>query len=1074
MDPQFTAQLSNALERLTQATDTQEIRSLTATLNKDFYSQPTCIPALTEIATRASAAYLRQLAAVELRKRILKQWSAVPPEFQGQIRQHLLDTVVQDPEAQVRHALARVISAVAQQDLPNNRWPNLLPFLFQLSTSAEVGHRETGIYVLYTLFEVIADGDLSATQQLPQLFNLFGTSIADPDSRTVRVTTIEALGKVAEFIEPENANDVKTFRELVPPMVRVLQDCLDHGDEVGASHGFDVFDTLLVLETPLLTKHFADLIQFFLAVGGNQEYPDSIRSQGLSFITMAATFKRSKLQKLKLVEPTIDKLFAIMAQAEAEDQAGEEDEDDDDCPARVALATLNSLAMNLPASSVFPPTMSRVLQCMQSSSPAARKAGMLAFAVIIEWSVELIADKVNDLIRLVVAGLQDPTIGVRRAACMALGAFAESFETEIADHHATLLPLIFELMNDSNVEVIKHSCNALDAILEGMGSDVVQYLPTLVQGLTHLLETGPTKVKLTVAAALGSAAHAAKADFLPYFDGIIQRLQQLSVMSTEEDDYSLRAIAIDTVGIVAEAVGKDVFRPYLEDFMKLALAGLELPSGRLRDCTFLFFGTISKVLGDDFAPYLQYTVPALLQSCQVDEAVAIEDVLNSSSHDDVDLGDDSDDHGDADEDDDPYYVSNAVAEEKEVAADVLGEVFENTRAHFLPYANAVVQELVKLTEHDSESVRTAVVSSLFKCLVTYHSITVASGSTLPWKAGLPPSTPMDANLAQLVQLIMPAVLDMWCGEYEASVVIQLFHELTQALKAVGPALLAFILPKPLQESHGLTPDATGHYIFQELSAAFLKTAPCQEDVDDEDNRMDDEEKAKRDALVVGGAADVAAALYAVIGPDFAQYFHGFFMAIREYYSPAHDVSERSMAIGCLGEAITGLKEGVAPMTQDLLALFLQALADTDAEVRSNAAFGLGVLVLYSPVDLTAQYPAILSGLHAIVSRKDQNATKNVLDNACGALARLSLKSPQAVPLAELVTTIVTHLPLEADFAENEPIYDLLCALVAENHPAVQSHLAQLKAVFQHVHAHASEQLQPEQAIKVQAVLPSLN
>ncbi|KAJ1972304.1 hypothetical protein H4R34_005452 [Dimargaris verticillata] len=788
---------------------------------------------------------------------------------------------------------------------------------------------------------------------------------------------------------------------------------------------------------------------------------------------MAATFKRSKLQKLKLVEPTIDKLFGIMAQADADDDDSDEaDEEDDDCPNRVALATLNSLAMNLPASSVFPPTMSRVLQCMQSSSPAARKAGMLAFAVIIEWSVELIADKVNDLIRLVVAGLQDPTIGVRRAACMALGAFAESFETEIADHHTTLLPLIFELMNDSNVEVIKHSCNALDAILEGMGSDVVQYLPALVQGLTHLLETGPTKVKLTVTAALGSAAHAAKTEFMPYFDGVIQRLQQLSAMSTDEDDYSLRAIAIDTVGIVAEAVGKDVFRPYLEDFMKLALAGLELPSGRLRDCTFLFFGTISKVLGDDFAPYLQYVVPALLQSCQVDEAVAIEDVLNGSTHDDIDLGNDSDEHGD--DEDDPYYVSNAVAEEKEVAADVLGEVFENTHSHFLPYANAVVQELVKLTEHDSESVRTAVVSSLFKCLVTYHAITVASGSTLPWTAGLPPATPTDANLTQLVQLIMPAVLDMWCGEYEVSVVIQLFHELAQALKAVGPALLVFTLPKSLQEMHGTAPDATGNYICQELSAVFAKSAPCQEDVDDEDNQMDEEEKAKRDALVVGGAADVVAALCAVIGPGFANYFQAFVPAIREYYAPSHDVSERSMAIGCLGEAIVGLKEGVAPLTQDLLALFLQALSDTDAEVRSNAAFGLGVLVLHSPVDLTTQYPTVLSGLHAIVSRKGHNAAKNVLDNACGALARVSLKGPQAVPLAELVTTIVSHLPLEADFAENEPIYDLLCALAAENHPAVQPHLAQLKAVFQHVLANASEQLQPEQAAKVQAVLSSLS
>jgi importin-4 len=63
-------------------------------------------------------------------------------------------------------------------------------------------------------------------------------------------------------------------------------------------------------------------------------------------------------------------------------------------------------------------------------------------------------------------------------------------------------------------------------------------------------------------------------------------------------------------------------------------------------------------------------------------------------------------------------------------------------------------------------------------------------------------------------------------------------------------------------------------------------------------------------------------------------------------------AERSMAIGCLGEVIGGIKGGVTPHTEQLLTLFLKAAADQEEEVRSNAAYALGVLSAYTQYDVS--------------------------------------------------------------------------------------------------------------------------
>ena len=93
---------------------------------------------------------------------------------------------------------------------------------------------------------------------------------------------------------------------------------------------------------------------------------------------------------------------------------------------------------------------------------------------------------------------------------------------------------------------------------------------------------------------------------------------------------------------------------------------------------------------------------------------------------DVDVDDD-------DDDDAEFAINSAIVDEKEIAADVIGEIFENTRSNFLPYVETSMSELVKLADHHSEGVRKSVVTSLFRFLTTFYSMS----NPTQWGAGLP-------------------------------------------------------------------------------------------------------------------------------------------------------------------------------------------------------------------------------------------------------------------------------------------------------------------------------------------------
>lgn len=99
MDPTFVQNLHNLLAQ-TSVPDTNVVKNATETLQKQYFSNTACVPALFEILGSSQDLSVRQLAAVELRKQITKKkgaaWKKQSPQIREGIKSSILDGIIKE------------------------------------------------------------------------------------------------------------------------------------------------------------------------------------------------------------------------------------------------------------------------------------------------------------------------------------------------------------------------------------------------------------------------------------------------------------------------------------------------------------------------------------------------------------------------------------------------------------------------------------------------------------------------------------------------------------------------------------------------------------------------------------------------------------------------------------------------------------------------------------------------------------------------------------------------------------------------------------------------------------------
>ena len=67
-------------------------------------------------------------------------------------------------------------------------------------------------------------------------------------------------------------------------------------------------------------------------------------------------------------------------------------------------------------------------------------------------------------------------------------------------------------------------------------------------------------------------------------------------------------------------------------------------------------------------------------------------------------------------------VNSGIAVEKEIAADVMGDLFASTQIHFLPFVEPCTLELIKLLPHYYEGIRKSAINSILGIVRTFYDI----------------------------------------------------------------------------------------------------------------------------------------------------------------------------------------------------------------------------------------------------------------------------------------------------------------------------------------------------------------
>jgi len=1063
-----------------QTPDTEIVKAATTELRKTYYTQPQSLLWLLHILTTNDAPEIRQQAAVEALRLVPKHWVALPDEQKPAIREKLFESTMEETRALVRHSAARVIAAIAAIDLEDGEWASLPNNLFQASTSPKVSHREVGIYTLFSLLETAGD---VFEDKLPGLFSLLSNTIKDPESPDVRINTLLCLSRVAMLIQPEeDPENLARFTEIFPAMVAVLKGAVDEENEDRVMQAFEVFQTLLGCESALLNKHFKDLLTFMIDLAADTSITDESRTQALSFLMQCARYRKMKIQGIKDMGENLT-IKAMQIATEIDD-----DEDEDDVtPHKTALGLLDLLATSLPPRQVIVPLLAALPQYVNSEQPKYRQAGILSLGMCVEGAPDFIATQLDGLMPIVLKLLNDPVIGVRGAALNGVARLADDLAEELCKHHAELIPALLknldaatgqassEAEKEKNLDILKAACSALDSVTDGVDKAIVaSYVPELVPRLVQLLGHEDLNVKASAAGAIGSIAGSAMDAFMPYFEGTMDAMSQYVTIKDSTEELDLRGIVTDSMGSMAEAVGPVAFQKYVQPLMQASEEGLNLGHPRLKETSYILWSTLAKVYKEEFTPFLEGVVGALMTSLNQEESdldfeigeearellgdevviagkkVKLVTPESKPEIDDLDNMEDDDD----DEDWDDLTAVTAVALEKEVAIEVLGDVLTNTRKNFMPYFEKAIETIVVLVEHSYEGVRKAAIGTLWRAYACLWAL-MEDHTGKKWSPGLPLKEQPSEELLKLGEVVAAATMSVWDDEVDRAVVTDINRNVSASLKLCGPAIL--------------TQDKFTERMTSTVASILTKSHPCQNDMGDEDDHddLDEEESSEYDWLVIDTALDVIIGIAKALGSQFGEIFKVYQKAITKFASSSTNY-ERSTAVGVIAECTRHMGAGVTPFTAPLLKLLIHKLTDEDPETKSNAAYAIGLLIFHS-TDSAAYLPSyntILGKLEPLL----QTQRARTLDNACGCVTRMIMAHPDKVPIDDILPVLVDLLPLKEDYEENEPIFTCIAGLYQHQNAAVISLTPQLIPIFAAVLGEPAEQLEDETRAKVIATV----
>jgi hypothetical protein len=1004
-----------------------------------------CVGALLGQIAGSPSLVVRQLGAILLRKKIAAHWPSLGPTEQQQAQELLLRRLLEEPERLARTAVAHLVSVVAKLTLPNGTWKGLLPFLLQCTQSAEPSHREIAMLLLYVLTDTVSE---QMRPHVVALVEVFLGGLADAHT-PVRMATLRAVVPVASLIDGED--NARAFFRLVPPVLEALRQCIemhrktDEGQYLDvALQVFEVLDDLSQVELEGVGAMLPVLIQSMAAVAVDPKLHAVLRERAATFLGTVATARPGLIVKHGLVEPLVMLSLTILTEQYDQELFDEEEaneaEEEYASPLNFASQLLDALACALPTSRLHPICFSwcRAQILEGRGTPPTMRAALLAISLTCKGCRDPMRKEVPVVLEMLTRCLENGEIPVREAAAVALGQTVEYLQPEILEKYGDFLPQVFKALDDPCPKVRQKSVFTLENVAENLGDRILPHLPALMERLLRLLREGDRKTQRVCLSTISAVVLGVEGAFAPYAPTILSILQQVMV-SEAPSDLPLRAKATDCVGVIASAVGRDVFAPYFASFFPLVIRGVSLDNAELGECVFVCLKNFAEAYQEDWAPHLATVMPLVMAAMEEDHG-ELRPNASPFGQSSVHLEDSEDEESESDDDEvgagRVLRVRVADLDKKAAAISALGIFAKASRQHFQPYLETSFEKLSDLLQYFHEGVRETVVFAL------RHLITVVNclnPPREPWKKGAPQADNLHPQTRKAVDTVMRLLLELAESEDSKEVVKTICDTTAELAKELGPAAIHPHLGR----------------IGELLLALMRGEGTCQTQNEDDDCLGEDEQD--HDQILMDAVFETVDEIAKVYGEGFATLWPNFLPVVLGYLSPKRGVSDHAMALGTLAEVTGAMGDAVQPFFKRMFPPMLGMLRSEDGGTRSNAAYGVGLLCQHCPLQATPHFPAILAALQPLLDPASN--PPNCVDNACGALARMLASNLDACHFEKVFPAFLERLPLRQDWQENPAVYGTLCSLMIRLPDLLRPYLPRLLPLM--CHALQASEVQPE-------------
>lgn len=434
----------------------------------------------------------------------------------------------------------------------------------------------------------------------------------------------------------------------------------------------------------------------------------------------------------------------------------------------------------------------------------------MALSMCVEGAPDFVATQLHEIFPLMLRLLEDPVLKVRRAALDAAMRLGEDLAEDWAKEHKKLVPALVNNLDlatgssngslkgpddETNMDIVRASCNAIDSLAEGLEAETLTpYLALLVPRLSSLFSHPQIRTKSSAISAMGAIASTAEENFLPYFEQTMTALQDYVRIKDSEDELDLRCTTCDAMGNMALAVGAKPFQRFVPPLMAATEEGLHLDHPKLKETSYLFWGAMAKVYGSEFKPFLEGVIKGLFDSLTAEESVTEIDLGRAASDlagqeitiggrkikvaepneeestfDEMDELSELDEDIDDEEDWDDLHAVTAIAQEKEIAIEVLGDIITHTSQDCLPYIEKTIEIILPLVEHSYEGARRAAIGTLFRVYAALWQL--QAEDVRKWKPGLPVEDRLPSELKKLGEIIMTQTLAVWSDEEDRYVML---------------------------------------------------------------------------------------------------------------------------------------------------------------------------------------------------------------------------------------------------------------------------------------------------------------